>query len=88
MDEGNISDADGDFSNTPIFNFNDDQLNFDTNRVDNANDNYGSVSAFLPKSLLRGLEASERVPFVYFAEERIHPPSIRPISSICSCKTI
>jgi len=52
--EGNTPDADGDFSNAPVFNFNDDRLKFDTNRVDSANDNYGSVSAFLPKSLLKG----------------------------------
>jgi hypothetical protein len=55
MGKGNIADADGDFSKSPIFNFNDDKLKFDTNDVDNANDNYGSASAFLPKSLLRRL---------------------------------
>jgi len=54
MGEDNTPDADGDFSNAPILNFNDDRLKFDTNWFDNANDNYGSVSAFLPKSLLRG----------------------------------
>ena len=41
--------ADGDFSKSPIFNFNDDKLKFNTNDVSNANDNYGSVSAFVPK---------------------------------------
>ena len=40
------------FSNAPYFNFNDGKVKFDTNRVDNANDNYGSASAFLPKSPL------------------------------------
>lgn len=44
-------DADGDFSNAPIFNFNDDKVKFDTKYVDNANDNYGSASWFSPKSL-------------------------------------
>lgn len=32
-----------DFDNAPYFNRNDDKFNFDTNGVDNANDNYGSV---------------------------------------------
>jgi hypothetical protein len=47
-----IPDADGDFSHAPIFNFNDGKVKFDANRVDNANDNYGSASGFLPKSFL------------------------------------
>jgi len=50
-DENNIPDADGDFSNAPYFNFNDGKVKFDTNYDDNANENYGSASAFLPKSL-------------------------------------
>jgi len=44
-------DADGVFSNAPYFNWDDGKLKFDTNDVDNANDNYGSASGFLPKSL-------------------------------------
>jgi len=51
MDEGNNPDADDDFYNAPYFNFNDDKVKFDTNRIDNTNDNYGSVSAFLPEFL-------------------------------------
>lgn len=51
MDQGNSSDADGDFSHAPYLNYN-DKLKFDTNWIDNANDNYGSASAFSPKSLL------------------------------------
>lgn len=51
MDTSNYPDADGDFSNAPIFNFNDGQVKFDDNWVDNANANYGSASAFVPKSL-------------------------------------
>ena len=51
MSGGNYSDADGDFSNASYFNFNDGKVKFDTNWVDNANDNYGSASGFLPKSL-------------------------------------
>jgi hypothetical protein len=49
---GNNPDADGQFNKAPYFNFNDDKVKFNTNSFDNANDNYGSVSAFLPKSLL------------------------------------
>ena len=52
MGEGNNPDGDGAFSKAPNFNFNNDQLKFDTNTVDNVNDNYGSASAFLPKSFL------------------------------------
>jgi hypothetical protein len=51
MDGGNIPDADGDFSNAPIFNFDDGKVKFDTKWFDNANENYGSASAFLSKSL-------------------------------------
>jgi len=50
MSEFKITDAD-EFLRAPIFNFNDDRLKFDTDRVDNANENYGSASGFLPKSL-------------------------------------
>jgi hypothetical protein len=49
MESGKTPDADGKFWNAPIFNFNDDKLKFNTNDVSNANDNYGSVSGFLPK---------------------------------------
>jgi len=47
-----IPEADGDFSKAPNFNFNDGKVKFDTNWVSNANDNYGSASGFVPKSLL------------------------------------
>lgn len=47
-----IPDADGCFDRAPYFNFNDSQLKFDTNTIDNVDDNYGSASGFLPKSLL------------------------------------
>ncbi|MEN9551952.1 MAG: hypothetical protein RI935_329 [Candidatus Parcubacteria bacterium] len=49
MESGKTPDADGKFWNAPIFNFNDDKLKFNTNDVSNANENYGSVSGFLPK---------------------------------------
>ena len=47
----NYPEADGDFSKSPYFNFNDGKVKFDTNFVDNPNDNFGSVSGFLSKSL-------------------------------------
>ncbi len=47
-----IPEADGDFSNAPNFKFNDDKVKFDTNWVSNTNDNYGSASGFVSKSLL------------------------------------
>lgn len=56
MDKNKSYEADGVFDNAPIFNFNDDKVKFNTNKVDNANENYGSASGFLdvplPKSLL------------------------------------
>ncbi|MFH1162228.1 MAG: hypothetical protein V1696_03065 [Candidatus Jorgensenbacteria bacterium] len=52
MDESNDPEADGDFSKAPNFNFNDGKVKFDTNWVSNTNDNYGSVSGAVPKSLL------------------------------------
>lgn len=52
MESGKTPDANGVFSKAPIFNFNDDKLKFDTNDVSNANDNYGSVSGFVPKYLI------------------------------------
>ena len=77
-------DSDVRFDHAPYFNFNDGKVKFDTNYVDNANDNYGSASGLVPKSL-----PSKRCPrghlLRYRAElERIHPPSILPISSIFS----
>ena len=52
MNGGNYPNADDKFLNAPYFNFNDDKVKFNTNQIDNANDNYGSASASLPKSLL------------------------------------
>ena len=52
MDKDNYPEADGQFDNAPYFNFNDGKVKFDTDWVSNANENYGSVSGFLPKSLL------------------------------------
>ncbi len=52
MDGNNDSDADGDFSKSPYFNFNDGKVKFDTNWVSNPNENYGSASGFVPKLLL------------------------------------
>lgn len=38
MNIGNDREADGLFSNAPIFNFNDGKIKFSANPVDNAND--------------------------------------------------
>ena len=51
MDKDNYSDSDVRFDHAPYFNFNDGKVKFDTNYVDNANDNYGSASGLVPKSL-------------------------------------
>jgi hypothetical protein len=50
--KGKHPDSDVRFDNAPYFNFNDGKVKFDTNWFDNANDNYGSASGFVPKSLL------------------------------------
>ena len=49
MDKDNTPDADGDFSNAPIFNFNfnDGKVKFNAHWYVHANENYGSASAFL-----------------------------------------
>ena len=44
-------DSDVRFDHAPYFNFNDDKVKFDTKHVSNANDNYGTASGFVPKSL-------------------------------------
>lgn len=51
MDGDNYPDDDDRFDHALIFNFNDGKVKFDTNWYDNANDNHGSVSAFVPKFL-------------------------------------
>lgn len=51
MGRDNSPDADVRFDHAPIFNFDDGKVKFDTNWFDNANGNYGSASAFVPKSL-------------------------------------
>lgn len=63
MESGKTPDADGVFSKAPIFNFNDDKLKFDTNDVSNANDNYGTVSGFVPKYLIYTKGILLRIPF-------------------------
>ena len=45
-------DSDVRFDHAPYFNWNDGKVKFDTNTVDNANDNFGSASGFVPKSLI------------------------------------
>lgn len=84
MDRGKHPDSDVRFDNAPYFNFNDDKVKFDANWFDNANDNYGSASGFVPKSLLYRQKSVYQTLFCYRAVvlERIQPPSIRPISSM------
>lgn len=43
--------GDGRFFGAPCVNYNNDKVNFDANKVNNTNPNYGAASAFLPKSL-------------------------------------
>ena len=77
--KGKYPDSDVRFDHAPYFNFNDGKVKFDTNTVDNANENYGSASGVVPKSLiitkgtLRGVFC-----FLIYLEllDRIHPPSI------------
>lgn len=52
MDKDIYPDSDVRFDNCPYFNFNDGKVKFDTNWFDNANENYGSASAVVPKSLI------------------------------------
>ena len=51
MDRDKTPDSDVRFDHAPYFKFNDGKVKFDTNFVDNPNDNFGSVSGFLSKSL-------------------------------------
>jgi hypothetical protein len=41
--------SDARFGHAPYFNFNDGKVKFDTNYVDNVNDNYGSASGLVPQ---------------------------------------
>ena len=86
MNKDNYPEADGDFSKAPNFKFNDDKVKFDTKYVDNANDNYGSSSGFLPKSLFQDTSAERRL-YHLLVSDRIHPPSILPITTtfVCLC---
>ena len=68
MESSKTPDADGVFSKAPIFNFNDDKLKFDTNDVSNANDNYGSASAFVPKYPIYTKGILLRIPFVFIVQ--------------------
>jgi len=52
MGKNNSPDDDDRFDHAPNLYFNDDKLKFDTNYVDNTNQNFGSASGFVPKSLL------------------------------------
>lgn len=60
--KGKYPDSDVRFDHAPYFNFNDGKVKFDTNWFDNANDNYGSASGLIPKSL-HIKKVSVRTPF-------------------------
>jgi hypothetical protein len=49
-DKSKIPDADGDFSQSPYFKFNDGGVRFSTSWVGGATDNYGSASGLASKS--------------------------------------
>jgi len=52
--QSKLSEADGQADKAPYLNFNDGKVKFNTNWTDNANENYGAVSCWLPpKSLLK-----------------------------------
>ena len=89
-DEYDDPDSDVRFDHAPYFNFNNDKVKTDTNRVDNQNEKYGSASGSLPsfsKSLLHRQKVFNANIFCYFIE-RIQPPSILPISSTKSCRIV
>jgi len=89
MNRSNESDeGDSVFEQAPNWNFNDDKVKFDTNDVGNANDNYGSSSGFITKSLLIKRRFTKRKASFYSLEALIQPPSIRPISSMSSSNTV
>jgi len=50
--EANFSEADEQADKAPYLNFNDDKVKFNTNNADNPNENYGSVSCWLPPKFL------------------------------------
>jgi len=62
-------DADGFFSNAPYFYFSFGKVEFDSNRVDNFFDYYGSLSGFLPKSLQKLQEVSIMDAFCFISAE-------------------
>jgi len=82
----NPQNSDAPFDHAPYANFNDGKLKVDTKFVDNANDNYGSASGWsVPKSPSHssGKGRCTAAPLRYLLPcERIHPPSILPISSM------
>ena len=83
MESSKAPNADGDFSKSPIFNFNDDKLKFDANVVSNANENYGSVSGFLPKYLdVSAKGIPNRIPFVLLTRSRTYPTTKHPANLI------
>ena len=60
MDKDKYPNSDVRFDHAPYFNFNDDKVKFDTNYVDNANENYGTASGFASKSLFHKTKGVRR----------------------------
>ena len=88
MDTSIYWNADGVFDNVPNFYFNDGKVKFDANKVENVNQNFGSASGFLSKSLLIRRRFTRRKASFYSLEALIQPPSMRPISSISSSNRV
>lgn len=82
MGESKIPDADGQFVNAPIFNWNDGKLHFNNNWTNNANKQYGSASGFLPKSLLK-MKSIHWGAFSLVSARGTYPASEHPSYLIC-----
>jgi len=50
--QSKLTEADGQADKAPYLNFNDDKVKFNTNNRDNANENYGMLSCWLPPKCL------------------------------------
>jgi hypothetical protein len=75
-------DGDDDWTCAPLLLWNGGRLRFGARGADVAYVRYGSVSLFLPKSLLKPTkDVIYLASFVYIFVDRIHPPSILPILS-------
>ncbi len=82
MDKSIYWNADSVFDNALNLYFNDDKVKLDTNNLENVNQNFGSASGFLSKSLLLKRRFTKRKASFYSLEALIQPPNMRPISSM------